>query len=153
MLDGGVGRIKVGGDNSTDMKERKDRVDDAVLATQASAEKGFVAGGGSTLRFICLSELEELQGKTGDFNEGMRMLFDACLAPEHKIVENAGADMSESEYGLDYGKGFDAKDYVHNTDLIERGIIDPTKVVESCVKNAATAAKNLIKTDYLIYDK
>ena len=92
MLEGGVARIIVGGKTTSDMKERYDRVEDAVLATQSAAEEGYVAGGGSTFRHIALNEKKEFNasGYNSDFIKGYNLVLEACLEPEKTILKNAG---------------------------------------------------------------
>ena len=165
MLEGGVARIIVGGKTTSDMKERYDRVEDAVLATQSAAEEGYVAGGGSTFRHIALNEKKAFNasGYNPDFIKGYNLVLEACLEPEKTILKNAGQVHEETFLDRlfppkqteqqEYGYGFDAKEYETKVDLISRGIIDPTKVLDRCLRNASTNAITLLKTDFLIFDK
>jgi chaperonin GroEL len=165
MLEGGVARIIVGGKTTSDMKERYDRVEDAVLATQSAAEEGYVAGGGSTFRHIALNEKKAFNasGYNPDFIKGYNLVLEACIEPENTILKNAGQVHEETFLDRlfppkqteqqEYGYGFDAKEYETKVDLIARGIIDPAKVLDRCLRNASTNAITLLKTDFLIFDK
>lgn len=155
-LAGGVAVLKVGGATEVEVKERKDRVDDALHATRAAVEEGIVPGGGSTLLYAS-KELDKLMSQTAndDQKAGVNIVKRALQAPLRQIVENAGLDgavvagkMLESN---DTNFGFDAQslDYV---DLIKAGIIDPTKVVRTALQDAASVAGLMITTEALVTD-
>ena len=153
-LAGGVAVLKVGGSSEVEVKERKDRVDDALAATRAAVEEGIVAGGGSTLLYASRA-LDKVKAENDDQKAGINIIRRALQAPLRQIIENAGLDgavvagkMLESK---DTNYGFDAQklEYV---DLIKAGIIDPTKVVLAALQGAASVASLLITTEALIAD-
>ncbi len=153
MLDGGVGRIIVGGKTQTEMSERYDRVEDAVGAVRTAAEEGYVAGGGSALRFIsnAIGSDTNYIGESDDFLAGLRIVLEACRSIEAKIHENASHPY-EGKFNADYGVGFDAKELEEGVNLIERGIIDPKKSNKCALENAASNAITFLKTDFLLHD-
>ena len=153
-LAGGVAVIKVGGVTETEVKERKDRVDDALHSTRAAVEEGIVPGGGSALLYA-IRVLEGLEGVNSDQNVGINIVRKALETPLRQIVENAGEDgavvagkLKENE---DYNFGFDAQKEEY-TDLIAAGIIDPTKVVRTALQDAASVAGLLITTEAMVAD-
>lgn len=154
-LAGGVAVLKVGGSTEVEVKERKDRVDDALHATRAAVAEGIVPGGGSTLLY-CSRALDKLKTANDDEKAGVNIVRRALQSPLRQIVENAGLDgavvagkLLESQ---DTNFGFDAQklDYV---DLIKAGIIDPTKVVRTALQDAASVAGLMITTEAIITDK
>jgi chaperonin GroEL len=151
-LSGGVAVIRVGGSSETDMKERKDRVDDALHATRAAVEEGIVPGGGVALARASLI-LAKLTPENGDQKLGIEIVRRALQAPLRQIAENAGEDGAVVagrvlESG-DYPFGFDAQSGEFK-DLVAAGIIDPTKVVRVALQNAASVAGLLITTEALV---
>jgi len=151
-LSGGVAVIRVGGATEVEVKERKDRVDDALHATRAAVEEGIVAGGGSAL-IHAIRALDGLSPANDDQKVGIEIVRRALQAPVRQIAENAGHDgaviagkLLESE---DRDWGFDAQtgSYV---DMIQAGIIDPTKVVRTALQDAASVAGLLITTEAMI---
>jgi chaperonin GroEL len=148
-LAGGVAVIKVGAPSEAEMKSRKEALEDAVSSTKAAMAEGIVAGGGLTLlRAIEAVEREESQCD-GDERTGLRMLKRALEAPTRQIAENSGADggvivaqmrSGKGNYGFDAARG----QYV---DLLEAGIIDPTKVVRIALENAVSVASLLLLTE------
>ncbi len=152
-LAGGVAVIKVGAATETEMKEKKARVEDALNATRAAVEEGIVPGGGvAYLR--CLPVLEKIKLE-GDRQIGVDMVIRALEEPIRQIVENAGKEGSVVTEKVKEGKGafgFDA-DKEEYTDMIEAGIIDPTKVVRFALQNAASVASLLITTEAVIVEK
>ena len=153
-LAGGVAVLKVGGSSEVEVKERKDRVDDALHATRAAVEEGIVPGGGTTLLYASRS-LEQVKTDNDDQKAGVNIIRRALQAPLRQIIENAGLDgavvagkLLESK---DTNYGFDAQKLEY-TDLIKAGIIDPTKVVRSALQGAASVASLLITTEALIAD-
>ena len=151
-LSGGVAIIKVGAATETEMKEVKDRIDDAVHATKAAVEEGIVVGGGvSFLR--ALDKLDSLEVE-GDVRIGLEILKRALTAPIRQIAENAGKDgavVAAEVRGQKGNYGFDARTAEYS-DLIERGIVDPTKVVRNALQNAASAAGMFLTTEVAITD-
>ncbi|MBV8939499.1 MAG: chaperonin GroEL [Alphaproteobacteria bacterium] len=154
-LAGGVAVLKVGGATEVAVKERKDRVDDALHATRAAVEEGIVPGGGVTLLYASKA-LEKLKVESDDQRAGVHIVKRALQSPVRQIVENAGLDGAVVAGKLlesnDSNYGFDAQklDYV---DLIKAGIIDPTKVVRCALQDAASVAALLITTEAIITDK
>ena len=155
-LAGGVAVLKVGGSSEMEVKERKDRVDDALHATRAAVEEGIVPGGGATLLYAAKS-LDKLIASTtnDDQKAGINIVRRALQAPLRQIVENAGLDgavvagkMLES---TDTNFGFDAQNLEY-VDMIKAGIIDPTKVVRTALQDAASVAGLMITTEALIAD-
>ncbi len=148
-LAGGVAVIKVGGASEIEVKERKDRVDDALHATRAAVEEGIVAGGGSALLFATKA-LEGLDGQNDDQTRGIDIVRRALQSPVRQIAENAGADGAVVAGKLLDQKnenfGFNAQTEVYE-DLVKAGVIDPTKVVRAALQDAASVAGLLITTE------
>ncbi|WOI53909.1 chaperonin GroEL [Parvularcula sp. LCG005] len=151
-LAGGVAVIKVGGATEVEVKERKDRVDDALNATRAAVEEGIVPGGGTALLYASRS-LDSLEGANADQNAGIKIVRRALQAPLRQIVENAGVEGSIVVGKLleqdDVKFGFDAQNEVYGN-LIEKGIVDPAKVVRTALQDAASIAGLLITTEAMI---
>ncbi|MFU8828102.1 MAG: chaperonin GroEL [Phycisphaerales bacterium] len=153
-LTGGVAIINVGAATETEMKERKDRVDDALNATRAAALEGYVPGGGTALlRTIAALEAGKKKAK-GDEKLGFDIIMGAIEAPLKQIVENAGLDgdlVVEKVKALSGNQGFDVitESYV---DMVKAGIIDPAKVIKSSLVNAASVAGLMLTTDVMITD-
>ena len=154
-LAGGVAVIKVGGATEVEVKERKDRVDDAMHATRAAVEEGIVPGGGVAL-VRSISALEKLKPANRDQEVGIEIVRRALQAPARNIAQNAGAEGSvivgKLMEGKDDNVGFDAKSNEF-TDMIKAGVIDPTKVVRSALQNAASVAGLLITTEAMVAEK
>jgi chaperonin GroEL len=150
-LAGGVAVIKVGGATEVEVKERKDRVDDALNATRAAVEEGIVPGGGTAL--LRASASIKTKGANDDEQAGIDIVVKALQSPIRQISENAGVEGSVvvntilSEKSDSYG--FDAQKEEY-TDLVDAGIIDPTKVVRSSLQNAASIAALIITTEAAI---
>jgi chaperonin GroEL len=153
-LAGGVAVIRVGGATEVEVKERKDRVDDAMHATRAAVEEGIVAGGGSALLFSAKA-LEGLEGDNADQNVGIEIVRRAIQSPVRQISENAGVEGSVVVGKLNDQKdnnfGFNAQtgEYV---DMVKAGIIDPVKVVRTALQDAASVAGLLITTEAMVTD-
>ena len=151
-LVGGVAVLKVGGATEVEVKERKDRVDDALHATRAAVEEGVVSGGGTTL-FYAAKVLEGLKGENEDQQSGINIVKRALQAPLRQIAENAGVDGAIVVGKLDDSKshsmGFNAQtmEYV---DMFKSGVIDPTKVVRTALQDAASVAALIITTEAMI---
>ena len=154
-LAGGVAVIRVGGSTEIEVKERKDRVDDALHATRAAVEEGVVAGGGSALLYA-ISALKRVEGANAAQSVGIDMVRRALQTPLRQIAENAGADGAVVAGKLleqkDKNRGFDAQNGVY-TDMVKAGIIDPTKVVRTALQNAASVAGLLITTEAMVAEK
>jgi chaperonin GroEL len=154
-LAGGVAVISVGGATEIEVKEKKDRVEDAMHATRAAVEEGIVAGGGTALLYASKA-LAKLEGENADQNVGITIIRKALQAPVRQIAENAGFDGAVVAGKLleqkDTDFGFDAQEGVY-TNLVKAGIIDPTKVVRAALQDAASVAGLLITTEAMIADK
>ncbi len=154
-LAGGVAVIKVGGATETEVKERKDMVEDALNATRAAVEEGVVTGGGAALLYATKA-LRRIRTSNEDKKVGVEIVRRALQAPVRQIAENAGVDgavvADKLLEGEDYNFGFDAQKEEY-TDLVKAGIIDPTKVVRVALQDAASVAALLIMTEVVITDK
>ncbi len=154
-LAGGVAVIRVGGVTEIEVKERKDRVDDAMHATKAAVEEGIVPGGGVAL-LHSIGVLKNLKSDNHDQQVGIDIIKKALTAPARQIAENAGADSAMVVGKLmeqkNTGWGYDAQsgEYV---DMIKAGIIDPTKVVRLALQDAASVAGLLITTEAMIAER
>ena len=153
-LAGGVAVIKVGGSTEVEVKEKKDRVDDALNATRAAVEEGIVPGGGVALLKASLS-LEGLKGDNDDQNAGIAIVRRALQAPIRQISENAGVEGSIvvgrvlSDNSTTFGFNAQTEEYV---DMVQAGVIDPAKVVRTALQDAASVASLLITTEAAITD-
>jgi chaperonin GroEL len=154
-LAGGVAIIRVGGSTEVEVKERKDRVEDAMHATRAAVEEGTVAGGGVALLYAT-SALGKLNTQNIDQKAGIDIIRRALEAPARQIVANSGAEGSVVAARLlekgDTNYGFDAQTGQY-TDMVTSGIIDPTKVVRLALQGAASVAALLITTEVMIAEK
>ena len=154
-LSGGVAIIRVGGATEIEVKERKDRVDDAIHATRAAVEEGVVAGGGVTLLYAS-KRLGRLNPENDDQRVGIDIIRRALHAPAKQIFENAGADSAVIAGKLlekgEAHQGFDAQTGTY-VDMIKAGIIDPTKVVRLALQGAASIAGLLITTEAMVAEK
>jgi chaperonin GroEL len=154
-LAGGVAVIRVGGATEVEVKERKDRVDDAMHATRAAVEEGIVPGGGVAL-VKAISALDGLSPANRDQEVGVEIVRRALQAPARNIAENAGAEGSVIVGKLmessKENEGYDAVSGTF-TDMVKAGVIDPTKVVRSSLQNAASVAALLITTEAMVADK
>src|SRR5271165_4485690 len=154
-LAGGVAVIRVGGSTEVEVKERKDRVDDALHATRAAVEEGIVPGGGVALARAGKT-LAGLKADNDDQRFGIEIIRKAIMMPLRQIAENAGEDgavisgkVLENE---SYGYGFDAQMGEYK-DLVAAGIIDPTKVVRTALQDAASVAGLLVTTEAMVAEK
>jgi chaperonin GroEL len=154
-LAGGVAVIKVGGASEVAVKERKDRVDDALNATRAAVEEGIVAGGGAALLYATKA-LRKLKAANEDQRVGIDIVRRALEWPLRQIAENSGHDgavvAGKLLEGDDESRGFDAQKEVY-TDMFKAGIVDPTKVVRTALQDAASVAALLITTEAMVADK
>ncbi|GAA4347312.1 chaperonin GroEL [Kangiella taiwanensis] len=152
-LAGGVAVIKVGAATEVEMKEKKDRVDDALHATRAAVEEGVVAGGGTALVRV-LSKLGELRGDNEEQNVGIKIALRAMESPLRQIVSNAGAEPAVIVAKVKEGEG----NFGYNAatgefgDVMEMGILDPAKVTRSALQNAASIAALMITTEAMVTD-
>ncbi|MDR0958409.1 MAG: chaperonin GroEL [Clostridiales bacterium] len=153
-LSGGVAVIKVGAATETELKEKKLRMEDALAATRAAVEEGIVAGGGSVYIHAIKEVEEKVNGLSGDERTGASIVIKSLEAPVRQIVANAGLEGSvivnrikETEKGV----GFDVlnEQYVN---MIEAGIIDPTKVARSALQNATSIASSFLTTEAVVAD-
>jgi chaperonin GroEL len=153
-LAGGVAVIRIGGATEIEVKEKKDRVDDALNATKAAVEEGILPGGGTALLYATKA-LNGLSGLNDDENAGIAIVKKAIQTPLRQIVENSGVEASIVVGKLLEQKsstyGFDAQ-MERYVDLIEAGIVDPTKVVRIALQNASSVAALLITTEAMIAD-
>jgi chaperonin GroEL len=151
-LAGGVAVIRVGGATETEVKERKDRVEDALNATRAAVEEGIVPGGGVAL-LRARKSIGKLTGKNDDETAGIHIVLKALEAPIRQIAENAGMEgsivVNEVLESNDDNFGFDARTEKY-VDMVKAGIIDPTKVVRHALQDAASIAGLLITTEAMI---
>ena len=151
-LAGGVAVIKVGGSSEVEVKERKDRVDDALHATRAAVEEGIVPGGGTALLYATKA-LDGLKGENDDQTRGIDIIRKALQSPIRQIAQNAGHDgavvAGKLIEGNDQTIGFNAQTEVYEN-LVKAGVIDPTKVVRAALQDAASVAGLLITTEAAI---
>ncbi|MBA4268816.1 MAG: chaperonin GroEL [Methylobacterium sp.] len=151
-LAGGVAVIRVGGATEVEVKEKKDRVDDALNATRAAVEEGILPGGGVAL-LRALSSVKSLKTQNDDQKTGVEIVRKAIMAPARQIVDNAGGDgavvIGKLLESKDYAWGYNAQTGEYG-DLVKAGIIDPTKVVRTAIQDAASIAGLLITTEAMI---
>jgi chaperonin GroEL len=154
-LAGGVAVIRVGGSTEVEVKERKDRVDDALHATRAAVEEGIVAGGGVPLARASLI-LSKLKADNDDQRFGIEIVRKAVQTPLRQIAENAGEDGAVIAGKIldrdEYNWGYDAQAGEFK-DLVKAGIVDPTKVVRTALQDAASVAGLLVTTEAMVAEK
>jgi chaperonin GroEL len=154
-LAGGVAVIKVGGMTEVEVKERKDRVDDALNATRAAVQEGIVVGGGVAL-IQAGKVLEGMTGANSDQNAGIALVRRALEAPLRQIAENAGVDgavvAGKIRESKDNAFGFNAQTEEYG-DMFKFGVIDPAKVTRTALEDAASVASLLITTEAMIADR
>ena len=154
-LAGGVAVIRVGGATEVEVKERKDRVDDALNATKAAVEEGIIPGGGTALLYASKA-LKDVTGDNDDQTQGINIVRRAIQYPIRQIVSNAGQEASiivgklSEQKSNTFGYNAQTGEYV---DFIDAGIVDPTKVVRVALQNAASVAGLLITTEAMITDR
>ena len=154
-LAGGVAVIKVGAATEAEMKEKKLRIEDALNATKAAVEEGIVAGGGTAYLNV-ISDVKKLLSTTdGDERTGVALVLKALEAPMRQIAENAGFDggvvVNRVVSSRKVNYGFDAYNETY-VDMIEAGIVDPTKVTRSALQNAASVASVVLTTESVVYE-
>jgi len=153
-LAGGVAVIRVGGSTEVEVKEKKDRVDDAMHATRAAVEEGVIAGGGVALLYATKA-LEALKGDNNDQQVGIDIIRRAIQAPVRQIAENAGAEGSVvvgkllDQKDTSFGYNAQTGEYVN---MVKAGIIDPVKVVRTALQDASSVASLLITTEAMIFE-
>ncbi|MCP4739989.1 MAG: chaperonin GroEL, partial [Bosea sp.] len=151
-LAGGVAVIRVGGATEVEVKEKKDRVDDALNATRAAVEEGILPGGGVAL-LRALNSVKSIKTQNDDQKTGVEIVRKAIAAPARQIVDNAGDDgavvIGKLLESKDYAWGYNAQTGEYG-DLVKAGIIDPTKVVRTAIQDAASIAGLLITTEAMI---
>lgn len=154
-LSGGVAVIRVGAATEVEMKEKKDRVDDAKEATKAAVEEGIVPGGGSAL-IRCIPALEKvLATLSGDTKIGAEIIIRALTSPLRQIAENSGKEGSivvQKVASMGANEGYDAREDVY-VNMVEKGIIDPTKVVRCALQFAASIAALMLTTEAIITEE
>jgi chaperonin GroEL len=154
-LAGGVAVIRVGGATEIEVKEKKDRVDDALNATKAAVEEGIVPGGGTALLYATKA-LNGLTGDNDDQTQGIAIVRKAIQAPIRQIVENSGTESSMivgkllEQKSMTYGWDAQGEKFA---DFIDAGIVDPTKVVRTALQNASSVAALLITTEAMVADR
>jgi chaperonin GroEL len=154
-LAGGIAVLYIGAPTETEMKEKKDRVDDALAATRAAVEEGVVPGGGVAL-IRCISALGAVKGVNADEDLGIAIVQNALEAPLHQIVTNAGGNGAVVVHFVKTNEhasyGYNARSNKYG-DMIEMGIIDPTKVTRTAIENAVSIASMLLMTECVIVDE
>jgi chaperonin GroEL len=147
--------IRVGGATEVEVKERKDRVDDALHATRAAVEEGIVAGGGVAL-LRAKRAVEKLKSENEDVQAGINIVLRALETPIRQIVENAGVEgsivVSKVLESKSESYGFDAQAEQYK-DLITAGIVDPTKVVRTALQDASSVAGLLVTTEAMVAER
>ena len=155
-LAGGVAVIKVGAATEIEMKEKKLRIEDALSATKAAVEEGIVAGGGTALLNAIPAVEKVLSSVEGDEKTGVKIVLKALEEPIRQIAANAGLEGSviidKIKRSRKVGYGFDAYNETY-VDMLEAGIVDPTKVTRSALQNAASVAAMVLTTESLVADK
>ena len=152
-LAGGVAVIRVGGATEVEVKEKKDRVDDALHATRAAVEEGIVPGGGVALLRAKMAVRDRLTAENADVQAGINIVMKALEAPIRQIVENAGIEGSivvgkiNENSSQTYGFDAQSEQYV---DMLQAGIVDPAKVVRAALQDAASVAGLLITTEAMV---
>jgi chaperonin GroEL len=150
-LAGGVAVIKVGATTEIEMKEKKARVEDALHATRAAVEEGIVAGGGVAL-IRAREAIAKVKGDNLDQDAGVKIVLRAIEEPLRQIVANAGLEPSVVVNNVEAGKGnygFNASNDTYG-DMVEMGVLDPTKVTRSALQNAASVAGLMLTTDCMV---
>ncbi len=155
-LSGGVAVIKVGAATETEMKEKKLRIEDALNATRAAVEEGIVPGGGTSYINVIDEVAKLLDTAEGDEKTGIQIVVKALEAPVRQIAENAGFEgsvvVNTIRAAAKKGYGFDAYNEVY-VDMMEKGIVDPTKVARSALQNAASVASTVLTTEALVVNQ
>ena len=146
--------LYIGAPTETEMKEKKDRVDDALAATRAAVEEGIVPGGGVAL-IRCSKALDQVKTVNADEKFGVDIVRDSLSAPLYQIISNAGGNGNVVVHFVADGTdsyGYNARTNEYG-DMIEMGIIDPTKVTRTAIENAASIASMILMTECVIVDE
>ena len=150
-LSGGVAVLRVGAESEIEMKEKKDRIDDALLATKAAVEEGIVPGGGSALIHASDTIYMGETKLSADQETGFNIVCSACYAPFNAILKNAGLNyVSDGEYQPNYGYNVVTEEWC---DLLKAGVIDPTKVTRTALEKAVSVASTLLTTECMIVNE
>jgi chaperonin GroEL len=149
-LSGGVAVLRVGAESEIEMREKKDRIDDALLATKAAVEEGIVPGGGSALINASGNVKIESDSLSTDQMNGFNIVCAACFAPFEAILKNAGVDVSWSGENDTYGYNVVTEEWC---DMLEAGVIDPTKVTRTALEKAVSVASTLLTTECMIVNE
>ena len=153
-LSGGVAVIKVGAESEVELKEKKDRVDDAILSTKAALEEGIVPGGGVAL-IHSKNQTDRPSGLSTDRGIGVDIVYSACESPFRAIIENAGISADSlieklnSPLANNSNVGYDVRTEEFG-DLIEAGVVDPTKVTRTAIEKAVSVAGTLLTTECMV---
>ena len=154
-LSGGVAILKVGGSTEVEVKEKKDRVEDALAATRAAVEEGIVAGGGATFVHIA-AKIKDLKGDNEAQNTGIKIVYNALQSPAKQIVDNAGLEgaviINKIMENSDINFGYDAQKEEYG-DMIKSGIVDPTKVARVALEGASSVSGLLLTTECAIVEQ
>ena len=154
-LSGGVAILKVGGSTEVEVKEKKDRVEDALAATRAAVEEGIVAGGGATFVHIA-AKIKDLKGDNEAQNTGIKIVYNALQSPAKQIVNNAGLEgaviINKIMENSDINFGYDAQKEEYG-DMIKSGIVDPTKVARVALEGASSVSGLLLTTECAIVEQ
>ena len=156
-LEGGVAIIKVGGYTDVEIKEKRDRIDDALGATTAAVEEGILPGGGIGLYRASIDILKEIEASsefTPDEKVGATILLESCKDPFNTIISNAGKNPEVIAQSLksEYTSGYNSRSGIY-VDMLEAGIIDPTKVTRSAIENAASISGLMITTECILMEQ
>jgi len=154
-LEGGVAILKIGAYTDIELKEKRDRVDDALSATRAAVEEGILPGGGIALYRASIALREKgIDNLVGDEKVGSDILLDACKEPFNMIIKNAGknAEVIAKDLTDEYSNGYDSRTGTY-VDMIKVGIIDPAKVTRSAIENAASVSGLMITTECVLIEE
>ena len=150
-LSGGIAVLRVGAESEIEMKEKKDRIDDALLATKAAVEEGIVPGGGSALIHASDTVYMGDTRLSADQETGFNIVCSACYAPFNAILKNAGLDfVSDGQGQPNYGYNVVTEEFC---DMLEAGVIDPTKVTRTALEKAVSVASTLLTTECMIVNE
>jgi chaperonin GroEL len=142
--------LYIGAPSEVEMKEKKDRVDDALAATRAAVEEGIIPGGGVALRSF--TNISSIDVSNKDEEWGRDIVLEALKSPFNTIISNAGLNGDVIWNSLDPGMGYDARAN-KQCDMVKAGIIDPTKVTRVAIENAASVASMIIMTECVVVDE
>jgi len=149
-LSGGVAVLRVGAESEIEMKEKKDRIDDALLATKAAVEEGIVPGGGQALINASENVYMGEDKLSADQEVGFNIVCSSCYAPFEAILKNAGVDFASTDNQDNYGYNVVTEEWC---DMLEVGVIDPTKVTRTALEKAVSVASTLLTTECMIVNE